>query len=361
MDVVRITPTNGSNTVTVLGDGKALKKNDWYGRNDIGTDSGHFAYPDPTGGFTGASGRVVVNSKCYRDYAYINSDYNADGDITNDNTAIGTGDYLARTTTAYYGWDAEIFNNRMYVSQSYTGHRPNPNGLDTAGIYYYEQTGTPSAPVLNTRVWWDDNLTAYKNPYWVKGGATGPLAATKVHGIPTTWVLIRDTVGTNAYSIAMMQDLNGNGQAMDNAQVTGTRNEYKIIYDAGDVTGFPGITETLDNPGAGWKDMELIRSADNTMFLFISNTASNWKYGMSVIVLQLDDNGDYTGGDSNAKLVYYAGVNGAGGSLPSTGFLIGTAMEFDATVSAIPEPATMLLLGTGVVAVSGFLRRRRLK
>jgi hypothetical protein len=40
---------------------------------------------------------------------------------------------------------------------------------------------------------------------------------------------------------------------------------------------------------------------------------------------------------------------------------LGTIYNTWADVSPIPEPGTMLLIGTGVVGLLGYLRRRRIK
>jgi hypothetical protein len=182
------------------------------------------------------------------------------------------------------------------------------------------------------------------------------MAATKIGGIPTLWAVVRDIWGrekpAGTWGVAIFQDLNGDGDAMDNAQVTGTRNEWRYVYDASDVTSTDPYP--FDDPFGGWTDLELVRNADNHMFLLVSNTGSNWFYGNGMYVLQLDDNGDYTGGNDNFKPIYFGGRAEAN-RCPLTGFNLSGDFEFD----SIPEPTTVLLLGTGALGVLAHFRRRR--
>ena len=89
-------------------------------------------------------------------------------------------------------------------------------------------------------------------------------------------------------------------------------------------------------------------------------------------VLELDDNGEWAGGADAFKVIFskkagsWPGVTtgwelGPNDGTGGTG--AGNEIEFDSNAKVgvpIPEPATMLLLGTGALGLIGYLRRKRM-
>jgi len=103
--------------------------------------------------------------------------------------------------------------------------------------------------------------------------------------------------------------------------------------------------------------MEIIKSedSDNKMFLMVQQTIGGWHLGYVVWVMELQDNGDYVGGtDGVVKILQTWSPDPESWSYSS-----GSSIEFDKNM--IPEPATLLLLGTSALGVLGYLRRRRMR
>ncbi|HUW57303.1 MAG TPA: PEP-CTERM sorting domain-containing protein, partial [Planctomycetota bacterium] len=102
-----------------------------------------------------------------------------------------------------------------------------------------------------------------------------------------------------------------------------------------------------DDDGANepsvWRDIELITDAQGKMV--IVGVGLDRAGGDRIIFLPLDDNGVY----DNTDVAYIAG---------GTDWDMGNVRHFE--IQLIPEPATMLLLGTGILGAIGYIRRRRM-
>ena len=353
MDVVRIAPANGSNSVTLLGDGRASTLGTtWYpgSQRRYHTDRGEFAAPDPAGLFTGASNRYITTQADYRRALNINYDNDGSGDITDvdaDTWAQTSGDSGAVGGYSGYANDFEIVGNRMYTNDSYAGNYG--GGEDVSSIRYYQSN--PATKALSSKLFYVSQ--GLQGPF--RGGPvaihftnTG-IAAAKLSGIDTVWTygVDNNNLLNGVKGIYMFQDLNGDGDAMDNAAVTGSRNEWTRIFDANSAAGVWN-----DPTDANILDLELVTNADNDMFLLVldGNTVGG-TIGRHLWVMALADNGVYLGGDSNVKLI----------ATTQEGITLGTEIEFDPTSAVIPEPATLLLLGSGVLSAAGWLRRRRMR
>ena len=337
MDVIRVTPHDGGSTVTLLGDGRENPQGTGIaGRDLYSTDRGFMAAPDPAGGFTGGPGSYVTTDWSFRSHLQINTDTFGDGDITDDD-----GDYVARTSELVGSErDFEILEKRLYWGSwwSYV------HGSD--GIFYHQREDNGS---ITRHHFYHDRGWPYPQP----GGpldvyGLGGVAVGKVQGHHAAWTngYEADCGPWGLWYLSSFIDLNDDGDAMDNAEVTGTVDEYQIIYNNNSVTGIPGNLHQLNWL---WTDFELVTNEEGDMFLLVLNSYNNWQYGRSLLVLELDDNGDFTGGNDAFKLIAYEGQEVQGNL---TGFILGTEIEFD----PVPEPATWCLVASGALAL---LRRRK--
>jgi len=241
--------------------------------------------------------------------------------------------------------DFEIVRNRMYVNDSYYSHY---GTQDVSGIVRY--TSNPATKALSMSLFYvsQGSLGPWRGgPVYIRYGNSGQ-AATKLNGIDTVWcfgvdnnAMLRGVAG-----IYRFQDLNGDGDAMDNAAVTGTRDEWMRIFEASSATGTwndPTTTNILD--------LELVTDSANHLYLLVLDGNNAGGIGRHLWVMALADNGEYLGGSSSVKLI----------ATVQQGFDLGTEIEFDPTPAPIPEPVTLLTVATAALALIGCVRRRRLR
>ena len=149
-----------------------------------------------------------------------------------------------------------------------------------------------------------------------------------------------------AYSdlIAMSGDYGWIGD-WDNATSGDTAELYIGVYSTADWTGIDNISQTFYNDdddiwsGGVW----VITQADSLVRTSVNLNPSN----TATVAL------DLTGLDVAHVLSYgiVIGANFGGGMQPSPGD------QFHMSSSPVPEPATMLLFGTGLLSLAGFRRK----
>ena len=383
MDAVEVTPSSGSCTSTLIGDGKANPTgSSWYNSTTASkacTDRGWVALPDPEGGFL-SEGQIITSAQGRRSHIHVNCDCADDADTDPTNSGDRCGDGVAPNDYVNYSdytfgnvTDYEFLGDRLYVMSSYWG---DPASGPGAGLGYYtrETDGTLTA---------HETGFLYHDPNVMSGGATNTngILLESIQGVAVTEVTIadgdyagthhaayaacnlrswNDPTGGSITALGLFVDLNDDGDAMDN-----DIGEITWIYRSDD----PVINSDWD-PGATWVDMEIVENADGKKFLMIlRDHGTNSEPGGAcdyVLVLELEDNGDWVGTADAMKVVCYAGTpGGSWWSETLTGWpTLGREIEFDSNLNksgdAIPEPATMLLLGTGALSAIGYVRRRRM-
>ena len=357
MDVLRIAPSAGGMIAQNIGDGRAGSAA--FTGN---TESAIGAFVDPEGLYTGGAGNYSIHhtSKTsgnnQADLRSIVTDSDSDTDCTDDD-----GDYLSTVDTAgetrWYtraNEDQEIYKDRHYRCEyeSYGNVR---------GVKYYNTAGALTG--YCTR---DLGEPLVFDPYTGDNGlfmpstGGGGMAVGEVDGHTAVWFCVNDP-GPGYTAIACAVDLNDDGNVHNDANGDEwDQGEFFLAFQ--DHEGFGGGFE----PDArDIDDMEWIRMDNGSMFLLLHGDHYSSTVDETMYVIELDDNGDFTKGADGFHEIWR---NGSGGSVSYPNFLFpggdNTEFEFDSNEKVggvIPEPTTLLLVGTGVIGVIGCIRRKRMR
>ena len=313
MDIVKIAPTAGGATISLMSDGRA-----GYTAAGLNTYKGYIAVPDRSGQFTGATDSLVFE-KANTNRMYTLTDSTSDGDWADDDSDYTNASNNAQIATG--SSDREIANGKYWVGDGYgsTGNWDMVWVFDTPTSVGRNFVSTVVAPISANPRFAVDEINGHDAVYMGN-----------IHGLPSY-------IG----KIFMAIDLNDDGDAMDAGE----------IIDVATETAFG--TNMLD----GIQDIELVVGPDGKKFLIYGHANGN-NGGDEFTIFGLNANGIYDG--NGWSTFWEKGVTGSQDGWGTVSMF--NNFEFDAvTASApIPEPGTLLLLGTGVLGAVGYIRRRRM-
>jgi hypothetical protein len=321
MDVLRITPNATGMTVTQLGDGRAASSPD----NFMNTDRGYFAMPDPAGQFTGSSDHYLTSHVGASYVAYVSINEFSDGsdtDLTDEDADyVDAGATISSASGDTRGFGHEIVEDTLYYRSG-------------TSVRYNVSSGGATPTIGDGAILSGATVTNSKNR----------LAAGLINGHHAVYDEVSDTIWA-------FIDFDDDGDMDD----TGEAFE---VYNSTDV-------DNVVNDPIYVGDLELVTGFDGKKFLMVCSGAgeSGYGWGSAVFVLELDNTtGDFTLGNAGYKLLGRQRGNGVADpvlTLPGMDWKYGgwCQIEFD----VIPEPGTLLLLGTGILGVLGYLRRRTIK
>ena len=219
------------------------------------------------------------------------------------------------------------------------------------GAFYYSAVNTSYLGSV-LRTWVDAGGAPHKTTYYTIGGATNPVSlGATLTGLavgpgasnPIVYLMSRDNDGAGNRYISIFALKDGDG---DNVVNFNNPNDIvSKVWRRGDF----GITPQSSSLEYGGADIEFYRNpGTGDMFLLANNWYNDWW------VVQLADNGLSA---VDGKVIKMGGDNAIWGPSNYGGF----ELDFNYIEGTIPEPATLLLFGTGALGVMGWMRRRRMK
>ena len=236
-------------------------------------------------------------------------------------------------------------------SDGYSGAEDAEMGGDKA---FYYSAGQSTSPHLVRRVWIDAAGAPHTTTFYTIGGATNPISknciltglAINQSASPIVYMMAQDNDGAGHYYTSIFALRDGNADnVVDFANALDTVSK---VWRSG---GFGITPQNSNNANStyGGADIEFYRNPDTgDTFLVANNWYNDWW------VIELADNGMSA---SDGKVIKMGGDNAIWGPSGYGGF----ELDFNYIEGTIPEPATLLLFGTGALGVMGWMRRRRMK
>jgi hypothetical protein len=203
-------------------------------------------------------------------------------------------------------------------------------------------TGVPASAsdlawtVTTTDSWTTSNQGSFADVFTVNGSSS--VAVTKL-GIP----VVPDNVNSGMYSTSLQVSIfDSNGNLLTGVDLN------------------PG--QVSSSGGYYWKTIgTLVLSAGQTYTIAVNNNGSVPAYASSntppftTSGWATFDSAEFVSGDASTN---HMSINpGAGNTVDNTFF----DLNLQGSPSAVPEPESLLLLGSGLISMAGFLRLRRRK
>jgi len=370
MDILRIAPhADNTYSLTLVHDGRK-----WTNNNAFHTQNAQQVLYDKNGTFTGSAYPSVITA-CID--AYLNDPggkeshtvtgwaSDVDGDGIFDDTGDGGATETGKTFSCYRYSDLALSDRYLVNTANYTGSQ-----------WYTNLRTTWDSPVGT------DNYIQklyYVDCVTMGGGLWGKGLAVNINTVQ--WVTIGPVIAaadTNHNGIA---DVYWTSTSFDHDNDPGTPAKPVLLHSEdlnqdGDVLNDPGETELVFTFGVNGEHVEeqtyWTYAATHLMLVPDNGSGLTWSLLMTLpgpydrteqlgVIGLGSDNGDW---DGTSKYITYSEDTSGVHNLYLWKILnnADSHMFMPNEVSAIiPEPATLVLVGTGLIGLLGYIRRRRMK
>ncbi|MBA7478697.1 hypothetical protein ES707_14125 [subsurface metagenome] len=296
-DILTLAPDG---TLTLLNDGIIYS---WAAEAIMATSSLGFVLPVDSGYTPGGEARGIVAESVNNDSIWVDSD--------------GDGAYNEGVQQDHGSSDdLEYVPGIGVVSPRYNGIDIIYAGVDTDGNRTYNkveaQSGSPD--------------------HGFKLSGSIAAADTNDDGIADLYYM------APGYQLIHAYDQNDDLDTQDDG-------EAWVIYDED--------TEGDSDFDAGNQDLELVQCPGGEWVLLLWDNTEAWHGRRWINVMGLDSDGEWDGNPMK-EIIGYSAWNATGDS----SIMMYAANTFEFAPLLIPEPATMLLVGTGILGLAGVIRRR---